>query len=284
MTRGLADSHVHLHAYDDDAIAAMLARDAAAGVERVVGVAVDLPSARRTIEIAAAHPDRVVVAVGLHPAHLGDPSDGAAWRALEELAADPRVRAIGECGVDAIDGDAAGPVQLAVLARHARLAKGLGKGLLLHLRGAALVGPALGVLAAVGLPEGRAVVHYFVGDRELADRYLDAGLLLSLGKPVTRAENAALREAVRNAPLDRLLLETDTYPVPGRTTEPADTRLVAEAVADLRRTTLEEVARVTGANLERLLGTISPFASIAGRPGRRPPPARGRGRMGRPAG
>jgi len=257
--RGLADSHVHLHAYDDGAVAAMLARAAERGVERVVAVSVDLASARRTLGIAARHPDRVVAAVGLHPGHLAEAPDEATWRELARLAGDPRVGAIGECGVDAIDGEAGEAAQLATLARHARLAKELGKPLLLHLRGNDLVGPALGVLAAVGLGAGRGVVHYFVGDRELADRYLDAGLLLSLGKPLTRAENASLREAARGAPSDRLLLETDTYPIPGRTTEPADTRVVAEALAVLRGATVEEIARVTGENLGRLLeATPSP--------------------------
>jgi TatD DNase family protein len=245
---------VHLHAYDDAAVVAMLDRARVAGVERIVAVAVDLPSARRTLELAAHHPEQVVAAVGLHPGHLTEMPDDATWAALEQLAEHPMVRAIGECGVEGVDGRASGLIQLAALSRHARLARGLGKPLLLHLRGDDLVGPALGVLASAGVAAERAVVHYFVGNRELAERYLAAGLIVALGKPVTRIENEELRAAVRTIPLERLLLETDTYPLPGRTTEPSDVRLVAEAVAELKGVSLEEVAHATCATLARLLG------------------------------
>jgi TatD DNase family protein len=246
----LADSHVHLHAYTDDEAAAMVARAAAAGVARLVAVSVDLASARRTIALADRH-DAVRAAVGLHPADLhGVPSD-ADWLALETLAEEPAVAAIGECGVDPTS-RASGPAQLAVLARHCRLATRLGKPLLLHLVGDDLIGPALGTLAATGVARGRAVAHYFQGDRFEANRLLEAGVLISVGKPVARL--AHLRDALREVPLGALLLETDTYPMPGRTTEPADVRLVAAAVAAVKGVSEAEVAEVTSANLARLLG------------------------------
>jgi TatD DNase family protein len=214
---------------------------------------VDLPSARRTLELAGRHPETVTAAVGLHPGHLDKMPDEAAWAALEQLAEHPLVGAIGECGVETVGGRASGLVQLAALARQARVARRLGKALLLHLRGDDLIGPALGVLASAGLGPDRAVVHYFVGDRALAERYLEARLLVAVGKPVTRRENGALRQTIRAIPLEQLLLETDTYPLEGRTTEPADVRLVAEAVAELKEIEMAEVARVTAATLDRLL-------------------------------
>ena len=100
----------------------------------------------------------------------------------------------------------------------------------------------------------RSAIHYFVGGPDLANRYLAAGLWLSVGKPVARVEHAGLRAAIREAPLDRLLVETDTYPIPGRTTEPADVRLVALAVATLKGLSLERVAAATTANFARLVG------------------------------
>lgn len=251
---GLADSHVHLHGYDDAAVQAMLSRAAQAGVQTIVAVSVDLPSARRTLALAAHHPEQVCAAVGLHPGHLSAMPDDAIWAALEQLAEHPTVRAIGECGVDGVNTSSNELVQLAALTRQARLARRLGKPLLLHMRGDQLIGPALGVLNTARLGPERAVVHYFIGDRALADRYLEAGLLIALGKPVTRRENTALREAASTIPLDRLLLETDTYPMPGRTTEPRDVRLVAEAIAELRGISPDDVARTTGGNLKRLLG------------------------------
>jgi len=109
------------------------------------------------------------------------------------------------------------------------------------------------VLAHAGIPDAGAVLHYFVGEAELARRALDLGLFLSVGKPVTRVENEHLRRAVATVPLDRLLLETDSYPLPGRTTEPADVGLVAMAVARLLGRPVETIAEVTTANLLRML-------------------------------
>ena len=248
----LADSHVHLHAYDDVAVAGMLSRAFQAGVGTIVAVSVDLASAHRTIALAGRYAS-VVAAVGLHPSQLEAMPLEEPWLALERLAQAPEVEAIGECGVDETEAKTTGMVQLAVFARHCRLAVRLGKPLLLHLVGEALIPAALGTLAAAGVPPRRAVVHYFVGDAADARRYLEAGLLLSVGKPVTRPPNAALREAVRAIPLDHLLLETDTYPLPDRTTQPADLPLVARAVADLKGLPPERVAEATTANLERLL-------------------------------
>ncbi|HEV8633917.1 MAG TPA: TatD family hydrolase [Chloroflexota bacterium] len=256
----LADSHAHLHAYGDAAVAGMLARAFRAGVGTIVAVSVDLASAERTIKLAGRYAS-VVAAVGLHPAQLEAIPFEERWLALERLAEAPEVEAIGECGVDETEAKTTGMVQLAVFARHCRLAVRLGKPLLLHLVGEALIPAALGTLAATGVPAERAVVHYFAGDAAVAQRYLEAGLLISVGKPVTRPENAALREAVRAVPLDRLLLETDTYPLPGRTTEPSDLRLVADAVAELKGLSPEQVAAATTANLERLLHPAPPDAA-----------------------
>jgi TatD DNase family protein len=248
----LADSHVHLHAYDDVAVAGMLARAFRAGVGTVVAVSVDLASAQRTLALAGRYAS-VVAAVGLHPSRLEAIPFEERWLAIEQLAARPEVEAIGECGVDETDADTTGAVQLAVFARHCRLALRLGKPLLLHLVGETLTLSALGTLAATGVPPGRAVVHYFTGDAAAAERYLEAGLLISVGKPVTRPENAALRAAIRAVPLEHLLLETDTYPLPGRSTEPADLPQVARSVAELKELPLEEVVGATTSNLERLL-------------------------------
>jgi TatD DNase family protein len=247
LTAALADSHVHLHAYGDPEIAAMLNRAAAAGVGTVVAVSVDLESAVRTVGLA--HPRvRIVPAVGLHPARLAGPVDDALWAEVVEVARDGRVGAIGECGVDS-EGVADAATQLASLAHHAALAAAGDLPLLLHLRGPDdLIERALAIVADEG---ARGLVHYFVGGAGLAERYLDAGLSISVGKPVTRV--AALRAVVAGIPLERLLLETDTYPIEGRTTEPRDVRAVAAAVAELNGMSVDEVARATSSNLERLL-------------------------------
>jgi TatD DNase family protein len=271
----LADSHVHLHAYAE--VAGLLERAARAGVDRIVAVSVDVPTAQQTVALAhqyqvatgtATRPGsprlpEVIAAVGWHPVHLpaGEaeaalaPAVQDALAALAPLAQDPRVGFIGEIGVDTIDGRAPLEQQLSVFRAQLDLARRSGKPVNLHLRGAGSV--ALAMLAADGVPPAGAVLHYFVGDAAQARRALALGLYLSVGKPVTRVDNGALRAAVPQIPLDRLLLETDSYPLPGRTTEPKDVHLVAEAIADLRGMPVAAVAAATNQNLARLLGKIA---------------------------
>ncbi|HEX5414978.1 MAG TPA: TatD family hydrolase [Chloroflexota bacterium] len=252
-----ADSHVHLHAYVDPP--SLLERAAVAGVDLVVGISVDLASAGRTLEItrqARARRDAgvsgpvVIAAVGLHPSDLTGPLEPATFSALEDLARDPLVGFIGEIGLDAVEAKVPLVTQAAAFRAQLDLAGGLGKPVNLHVRGA--IEETLEILAAVGPPTAGAVFHYFTGDRALAERLLAAGLSISVGKPVTRPGNAALRAAVETIPLDRLLLETDSYPLPGRTTEPADLPRVARAVADLKRLPVEAVAEATTGNLLRI--------------------------------
>ena len=80
-----------------------------------------------------------------------------------------------------------------------------------------------------------------------------SGCALSVGRPVTRLENTALREAVAAIPLERLLLETDTYPLPGRDTEPAHIVQIAQAVAEIKRLPVQKIAEQTTANFCHLL-------------------------------
>ena len=252
-----ADTHVHLHAYADPV--GLLERAAVAGVDRVVGVGVDLTTSRQTLAVAgqarlsrqsrAAWPT-VIAAVGLHPSYLRCLPAAATYRALAELASDPLVGFIGEIGLDAVDANLALPMQALVFRTQLGLARELGKPVNLHVRGA--VDAVLEILAADGLPDRGAVFHYFTGDVTLAERLLTAGLFLSVGKPVTRPENAGLRAAVQCIPLDRLLLETDSYPLPGRTTEPADLPRVAQSVAGLRGVSVQTVAEATTENLRRI--------------------------------
>lgn len=251
---GLADSHVHLHAYPDPG--ALIGRAAAAGVERVVGVSVDLDSSRATLRLARDFPN-VVAAVGIHPSHLEGPLSEETLAGLEALAEDPLTGFVGEIGLDAVEARVPLATQIEAFETQLRLARKLGRPVNLHLRGA--FDEALAILDDPNRPAG--VVHYFVGDSRLARRFLDRGLLISVGKPVIRAENQALRAAIRDVPLDCLLLETDSYPLPGRTTEPRDVVQVARAVAELKGISSIDVARATATNLTRALGKERGYAA-----------------------
>ena len=247
---GLTDCHSHLDRYPPATVAGMVERAAAAGVGAIISAGVDVASSRRCLALAARYP-LLRAGVGLHPNRVRGTEGARTFAALDAFAADPAVVVWSECGLDYGEGKAPPAAQRRAFAAHLELARAHGLAAIVHAVEAAE--EVLAALADAGMAQ-RAAIHYFVGDAALAERYVAAGLYLSVGKPVTRPENAALREAVRATPLDRLLLETDTYPLPGRTTEPAAVRQVAAAVAELHGVPAELVAATTAANLGRLLG------------------------------
>ena len=252
----LADSHVHLDRYDEDQVAALLDRAFEAGVGRLLTVGTDRGSSLAALSLAAQHAG-VLAAIGIHPRHVAE-IEGPE-HVLWSLAMLGGAAAIGEVGLDA---DAPGlDEQAYFLDACLDLVDEVSLPLVLH-----VVGPPEVHELALGRLRARApvaaVVHYFVGDAELARRYLDVGCDVSVGKPATRPEHAALREAIATIPLDRLLLETDTYPLPGRTTEPRDLPLVCAAVAELQDVAPALVAERTAASFERLFGRRLPRAGL----------------------
>jgi TatD DNase family protein len=239
----LADSHVHLEQYPAEARAGLVERAQLAGVDHLLAVSVSLASSRRTVALAERWPDTVSAAVGIHPKWLR----GQRVDELERLAADHSVRAIGEVGLEPTPTAA----QHRFLEACLDLAERLGLAVVLHVVDAHQQALVL-LKERLGPP---VIVHYFVGDERLAANYLEVGCALSVGKPVLR--DAELRRAVRMVPAERLLLETDSYPLPGRTTEPRDLVQVCGAVAELRGETPEAVAEATRGNLRRLLGMLN---------------------------
>lgn len=252
----LADSHVHLDRYGEDERTDLLERAHAVGVGRLLTVGVDRKSSIAALSLAAQHPS-VLAAVGIHPTRLAriDGPEHVLW----SLAMIGGAVAIGEVGLDAEAGDP--NEQAYFLDACLDLADEIDLPLLLH-----VVGPPATHDLALGRLRARApvaaVVHYFFGDRQLAERYLEVGCAISVGKPVMRTENAALRAAVAALPPDRLLLETDTYPLPGRTTEPSDLPVICRAVAELMGVAPSAVAERTTVTFERLFGRRMPRAGL----------------------
>jgi TatD DNase family protein len=187
---------------------------------------------------------RVLAAVGVHPMFLSGPLDGATLASLRALAAGPGVVAVGEVGLD--EGGPAPALQVEVFRLMLRLAREVSLPVVLHCE----VDVVLSLVEQEGAARRGAVVHYFTGDAALARRCIGMGLYISVGRPLVRRPR--LQRLVRELPLERLLLETDTYPMPHRATEPAHVRQVAQKLADIKGLTLEEVARQTTANFNRL--------------------------------
>ncbi len=190
-----------------------LARAASVGVTRIVQVGCDLPSARWSVQAATEH-DHIVATVALHPNEApriletqGRAVLEAAWDEIAELAAHPRVRGVGETGMDFFrTGDDGRAVQEESFRRHIALAKQLGKTLTIHDRNSH--DDVIRILESEGAPEN-VVFHCYSGDAAMARYCTDRGWYLSFAGTVTFKNAQALRDSVAIAPLDRVLVETD---------------------------------------------------------------------------
>lgn len=244
----LIDTHAHL---DDRAYAkdrAALIADLFAQEIGVITIGSDLASSREAVELAERH-HTIWAAVGIHP-HDARFADRAALQDLETLAEHASVVAIGEIGLDYYRDLSPREVQRKVFRQQLDLALRLGLPTVIHNRES--TSDLLAVLRSAG-NRHNGVVHSFLGDPPLARSFIELGLHLGIGGPITYPRNDALRDAVRQAPLERLVVETDCPylpPVPhrGARNEPAYVRLVVEAVAALRNTTPDEIARATTEN------------------------------------
>ena len=263
----VVDNHCHLDIgrgveawAADEAIAAA----AAVGVPRIVQIGCDLPGARWAVAAAREHA-ALVAGVALHPNEAprileagGRAALEAAWEEIEQLAgAHEKVRAVGETGLDAFrTGEDGRAVQVESFARHIDIAKRLGKTLVIHDRDTH--DEVLEVLDAEGTPE-RWVMHCFSGDADFARACLDRGAHLSFAGTVTFKNAEPLREALRLAPRDRVLVETDApyltpSPYRGRTNASYLVPVTVRAMAAERGDDLAELCAAIDANTEAAFG------------------------------
>ena len=253
-TLELFDTHAHLHfpGFDDDRDA-VLARARAAGVRRMVTIGTDAETCRAALALAERETD-VWATAGVHP-HDAAESDEAALVEVERLAAERRVVAIGEIGLDFFRNLSPRATQERVLRRFVALARRLRKPVVVHCRDAH--DEALAILTEERVAEVGGVMHCFSGDVEIARRCLDLGLLISLAGPVTYPNARALPDVARFVPADRLVVETDCPFLPpqgyrGKRNEPAYLAITAARVAELRGESLEALAAQTTENARRL--------------------------------
>ncbi|PPK97261.1 TatD DNase family protein [Kineococcus xinjiangensis] len=250
----VVDNHTHLDIVDGDDLVdveELLARAAETGVPHAVQIGCDLPAARWTVQAVERYP-ALLGGVALHPneapvlAAAGELD--AALEEIAELARHPRVRVVGETGLDYYrTGPEGVAAQQESFRRHIRLAKELGLALQIHDRDAH--DDVLRILAEEGAPE-RTVFHCFSGDAEMARVCGDAGYYLSFAGNITFKNAEPLREALRAAPQDRLLVETDA---PFLTPAPHRGRPNASYLVPV---TVRAMAEVTGADLEELCAAL----------------------------
>lgn len=207
------DAHTHLDALDMDTEEAV-ASAAAVGITRMVTVGCDLPSSHWSVECARLH-DAVFAAVAIHPNDAGDVTDGV-LADIAHLAAEPRVRAVGETGLDFYRDWAEPEAQRRSFRGHIEIAKRAGKALMIHDRDAHE--DVLRILEEESPPD-RVIFHCFSGDADMARLCAERGYYMSFAGNVTFTNATALREAAEVAPPELMLVETDApylTPVPHR--------------------------------------------------------------------
>lgn len=256
----LVDTHCHLNfdAFDEDR-AQIIERAAAAGVTRIINPGIDEDSSRAGVAWAATY-EGVFAAVGVHPnssADFGESDLG--W--IETLAGEAKVVAIGEIGLDYHWDYSPKAAQFRAFEAQLALAARLELPVIIHNREASE--DVMDILErwAADLPpslRGRAgVLHSFSAPPEIADRALAAGFYLGFTGPITYKKADELRTIATNAPLDRLLVETDApfltpTPYRGKRNEPSYIPLMVDRLASLHQISTDEMGAHTTANAERL--------------------------------
>ncbi|MEO9255268.1 MAG: TatD family hydrolase [Tepidiformaceae bacterium] len=234
------DTHVHLERYSPDDQRRLVDEATAMDVGGMLAVSTSRGSSRRTVVLS----ESVLKAVGVHPTR----ATGAEPAELRELARQPGVVAVGETGFD--DSGPGFAIQLASFADQASIACDLNLALILHIEGP---NAWLALLDAESqLVGARVIRHYFTGDEAQANWHAERGHYLSFGRPLVREPR--LQELAATYPPDLLLIETDSYPLPGRATEPSSLPEVGEALAHALRWSLMACAAQLWLNSHRALG------------------------------
>ena len=250
------DSHAHLDmdAYTAD-LDAVLARAREAGLTHVVciGASSGMQGNAAAVRLAETYP-QLFATVGMHPHDAAHVTDGM-WPTLRQLAAHPRVVGIGETGLDYHYEHAPHAAQQDLFRAFIRLARELGKPLVVHAREAD--DDVLRLLQEEDAERCGGVLHSFTGGDALALGALGLGFHISLSGILTFNNAAALRELARTLPRERVLVETDCpflAPVPlrGQRNEPAHVVHTVETLAAVWGMPAADVRRLTGENAVRL--------------------------------
>ena len=260
------DAHAHIEivtneAPDSEAVRKVLDDAKSVNVDRIVQVGYSAEQSQWCVDMANAFPGRVLAAVALHPNEAPVVADlEADWAIIEKLAQEPRVRAIGETGLDYFRT----PPELRKRQQdsfkwHIDLAKRTNKALVIHDRDSHQ--DVLSVLLEVGAPE-KTVFHCFSGDVEMAKICIDRGYILSFAGTMTFKNAPALRDAVKLVPHDQLLVETDSpflAPMPhrGALNTPAQIANIVRAMAAERNEDVAELATALSDNAERIFGSFA---------------------------
>ena len=265
------DAHAHIEivantGFDSPEVRQVIEDAAAAGIDRIVQVGYSAEQSEWGANLAALYDGQVLAAVALHPNEAPVVEDlEADWAIIESLAQQPRVRAIGETGLDYFRT----PPELRGRQQesfrwHIDLAKRTKKALVIHDRDSH--DDVLSVLAEVGAPE-KTVFHCFSGDVEMAKKCIERGYVLSFAGTVTFKNAPQLREALAITPIDQILVETDApflAPMPhrGALNSPAQIATIVRAMAAERNADVAEFATALSRNAERIFGSFAAGSTL----------------------
>ncbi len=259
------DAHAHIEIVtnteaDAPEVGRVLEDARSVGIDRIVQVGYSAEQSQWCVKMAESWPN-VLAAVALHPNEAPVVADLEADLAIiEELAKHPRVRAIGETGLDFFRTEPAlQERQKYSFRRHIALAKAVDKALVIHDRDAHR--EVLDVLDSEGAP-AKTIFHCYSGDAEMAQECIEKGYILSFAGTLTFKNAPALREAVKLVPLDQLLVETDSpflAPMPhrGSLNTPAQIPTILRFMAEERGEDLDLLATSISNNCERLFGSFA---------------------------
>lgn len=251
----LVDSHCHLDRLKlksgenlDDAINAARER----GISHMLCVCISEENRSSVIEIAEGHED-ISASVGVHPSDVK--GDVVTPATIKEWANHPKVVAIGETGLDYYYSKDHAQAQQQSFAHHLNVAGELSLPVIVHTRDARE--DTIALIKEHGNLESAGVLHCFTESWDMAKQALDLNYYISISGIVTFKNAEELRDVVRQVPIDRLLVETDSpylAPVPyrGKPNEPKYVREVAEFVAELKGMSFEALAETTSENFYRL--------------------------------
>ena len=257
------DSHAHLELIhnsepDSPKIKEILDEAAAVGIDRVVQVGYSAEQSIWSVKCAESFVGQVVAAVALHPNEAPVVEDlEKDLKIIEELAANPRVRAIGETGLDFFrTSEELRDKQKYSFARHIKIAKQHNKALVIHDRDSHR--DVLDLLIKEGAPE-KTIFHCYSGDAQMATECIANKYILSFAGTVTFKNAPELREAVVLVPIDQILVETDSpflAPMPNRgaLNTPAQIPNTLRLMADLRGESVDYLAGAISENAERIFG------------------------------
>jgi len=252
----LIDTHAHLEMRefnDDREDVIKRARDA--GVEYIITIGTTVESSRDAVLLADKY-DFIYAAIGIHPHEVKDILHPA-YEIIRHFAQHKKVVAYGEIGLDYFYEHSPKSDQKRKFRDMLREARELDLPVIIHDRDAH--DDALQIISEEWSPDLGGVMHCFSGDAAMAKKLIELGFSLGVAGPVTFPRAEALREVIRQVPIEHLLIETDSpylapRPMRGKRNEPAFVRHTAEMIARIKGLTFDDVSRITSFNATQLFG------------------------------